>query len=238
MYKNKRILAIIPARGGSKGIPKKNIRPLLGKPLIGWTIDQAKHSKYIDHVFVSTDNKEIADVSEQFGVKVDSFRPDELAQDSSTSMDVILYTIRFLEERNLNFDLVMMLEPTSPLRESSDLDASIEILLENSDAESIVGVCRVEGGHPAFLVKLENTFLRSYLGNNFKVLRRQDIDDLYFFEGSLYLSYVHSLKTRKNFYHEKTIGYIVPKWKSFEVDDNIDFMIIEKLLEEKLNSNI
>jgi len=233
MYNNKKILAIIPARGGSKGLPNKNIRPLLGKPLIGWTIEQAKDSKYIDKIIVSTDDQEIANVTIQFGIKVDSLRPKELAQDHSTSMDVILYTISYLESQGETFDMVMMLEPTSPLRESTDIDNSIETLVNNINAESIVGICKVEGAHPSFLVKLESVFLRGYINKDFKVMRRQEIDELYFFEGSLYLSYTDSLKERKNFYHNNALGYIVPKWKSFEVDDLTDFIIIEALLKAK-----
>lgn len=96
MYKGKKILAIIPARGGSKGLPGKNIKPLCGKPLIGWTIEQAKACEYIDEIFVSTDSQEIADVAENFGVKVPSLRPQELASDTASSMDVILYTLNLL----------------------------------------------------------------------------------------------------------------------------------------------
>jgi len=238
VYKDKKILAIIPARGGSKGLPKKNIKPLLGKPLIGWTIEQAKESKYIDEIFVSTDSKEIADVSECFGVKVPFLRPEELANDSASSMSVILYTIELLEKQGKIFDYVIMLEPTSPLRDSEDLDLAVEKLFSVNGAESIVGVCKVEAVHPVFLVSQKNGFIDPYVNKEYKVIRRQDLDELYFFEGSLYISGTESLKTRKSFYHEKCLPYIVPKWKSFEVDDEIDFYIIENLMKLKLNKLI
>lgn len=236
MYKNKKIIAIIPARGGSKGLPGKNIKQLLGKPLIAWTIEQSKASKYIDTIFVSTDNEQIADVARTLGIDIPSLRPAHLAMDNSSSMDVILYTLHMFEEKGKHFDVVILLEPTSPLREVSDIDRSLEILISNKEAESIVSICKVEAQHPMFLVRLENKWLSPYLNINFNVQRRQEIEDLYFFEGSLYASYVNSLKLRKNFYHDKTLGYIVPKWKSFEVDDMIDLVIIEAILNARMNS--
>lgn len=233
MYKDKKILAIIPARGGSKGLPKKNIKPLLGKPLIGWTIEQAKSCKYIDEIFVSTDCPEIAEVAEHFGVKVPNLRPEELANDSSSSMSVLLYTIELLEKQGKTFDYVIMLEPTSPLRESKDLELAVEKLFSVEEAESIVGVCKVEAVHPAFLVGLKGEFIEPYANKAYKVIRRQELDELYFFEGSLYISKTESLKKRENFYHEKCLPYVVPKWKSFEVDDEVDFCIIEALMKLK-----
>ena len=108
MYRDKKILAIIPARGGSKGLPGKNIKPLLGKPLIGWTIEQALASEYIDEIFVSTDSREIADVAETFGVQVPDLRPEELANDTASSMDFILYTLYLLEKRGKKFSYIVI----------------------------------------------------------------------------------------------------------------------------------
>jgi len=238
MINGKQILAIIPARGGSKGLPHKNIKDLYGKPLIAWSIEAAVKSKYIDRVIVSTDDEEIAQVAQKFGAEIPFMRPEELASDDSKTMDVVLHCINYFEETGEKNDIIVLLEPTSPLRETLDVDEAIENLVETQDSESIVGISRVENTHPAFLVKLENKFLRPYLFNEFKILRRQEIDELYFYEGSLYISYADSLKNRKNFYHEKALGYIVPKWKSFEVDDITDFKIIEALLKAKLNGEL
>lgn len=239
MYKDKKILAIIPARGGSKGLLKKNIRSLCGKPLIAWSIEQSKDSKYIDEIFVSTDSLEIADIAEKFGVKVPELRPDELAQDTSTSMDVILYTIDLMEKQGKTFDIIAMVEATSPLRESSDLDFAIEKLINTENAESIVGVSKTEGAHPDFLAyKKESDFIKPFGKDEFVFKRRQEIEDLYFFEGSLYISYLTSLKERKSFYHNKTLGYEMPKYKSFEVDDIVDFKVIEALMTAKQKNEI
>ena len=238
MYKDKKVLAIIPARGGSKGLPGKNIKKLFDKPLIAWSIQHAQESKYIDEIFVSTDCKEIADVSEYYGVKVPFLRPKEFSKDSSSSMDVILYTIKVLEKQKKVFDIIIMLEPTSPLREPKDIDKSIEMLVDTEKAESVVGICEVEGTHPDFIVKLNNNFLDPFINKDFVVKRRQDIKPMYFFEGTVYTSYISSIKKRQNFYHDKSVGYIVPKWKSFEVDDILDFIIIEAILKGKQNNII
>jgi CMP-N,N'-diacetyllegionaminic acid synthase len=228
-------LTIITARGGSKGIPGKNIKPLLGKPLIGWTIEQAKESENGKNIFVSTDDPGIALVAESFGIKVPFLRPAHLARDTSPSIDSLLHVIEQYEEKNEFFDFIILLEPTSPLRDSRDIDKALQILEDHPEAESIVGVSKVEGAHPAFLVKKSASGMLLPFTDEFKVMRRQDLDELYFFEGSLYISRTSALKEKKTFYHEKTLPYVVPKWKSFEIDDPEDFLIIESLMQAKLN---
>jgi len=234
MYKNKTFLAIIPARGGSKGLPGKNIKNLCGKPLIAWTIEKALKSKYLDEVIVSTDSEEIAKVAKQYGANVPFLRPAELATDTATTFSVIEHTVSFYKEKlNKEFDYIVLLEPTSPLREDDDIDLAIEKLL-NSNAKSIVGISKTESQNPAFLVLLdENGFLRGYEDKNMKVLRRQDIKEVYFFEGSIYISKTDALLSKKTFYHNKTIGYITPKWKSLEIDDIYDFIMVEAIIKYK-----
>lgn len=238
MYNNKKILAIIPARGGSKGLPNKNIKPLCGKPLIGWSIEQAGGSAYIDEIFVSTDSAEIASVAESFGIEVPFLRPAELATDTSPSSGFVLHTIDYYRSQGEEFDYILLLEPTSPLRDVADINTAIEQLLNHKSAKSIVGVSKVEVTHPAFLVNLSKEgLLEPYLGE-MKALRRQELNDLYFFEGSLYLSEIDYYIKTESFYHNLTLPYVVPKYKSYEVDDIVDFYIIEKLLELKLNNTL
>ena len=202
MYKDKTFLAIIPARGGSKGLPGKNIKELCGKPLIAWSIEAGLKSNYLDEVMVTTDYQNIADVSKQYGASVPFLRPDELASDTATSFDAIKHTIEYYNELNKEFDYIVLLEPTSPLREVSDIDKAIEILLD-SDADSIVGICKTEDQNPAFLVlKNEKSFISGYENKEMKVLRRQDIKDVYFFEGTIYISKTNVLLDKKTFYHE------------------------------------
>lgn len=142
MINGKRVIAIIPARGGSKRLPRKNILPLGGKPLIGWTIEAAQNSIYVDDVFVSTDDQEIADVASQFGVNVPGLRPEELSTDTATTQSVLFYT---LEKYSKDASIVVLLQPTSPFRNSGHIDQAIESLVEKS-AFSVVSVTPCE--HP------------------------------------------------------------------------------------------
>lgn len=227
-----RILTVIPARGGSKGLPGKNIRPLLDKPLIAWSIEQGLASKYVQEVIVSTDSEEIAAVAKQYGARVPFLRPAHLAEDSTSTAAVLVHLIEELEKQGEYYDYIMLLEPTSPLRETSDINNAFEKLLGHKSAKSVVGICQVESQHPSFCVTLsEDECIRSQ--NNFKVLRRQDIETMFFYEGSVYISDMKTYKEKSNFYHEHTLGYVVPKWKSFEIDDITDFIITEAIMRNK-----
>ncbi|MEY4316914.1 MAG: hypothetical protein RI902_722 [Pseudomonadota bacterium] len=232
MINGKRVIAIIPARGGSKGLPGKNIKELCGKPLIAWSIEAGLGSKYIDEVMVTTDSEEIARISRDFGATVPFIRPAELASDTATSFDTLKHAIDYYQnERDESFEYVVLLEPTSPLRDKNDIDKSIEQLTTEQDAMAIVGICKTESQNPAFLVKKDNRgFIVGYEDKEMKGLRRQDIKDVYFFEGSVYVSQIDTLLREKSFYHEHTIGYVVPKWKSFEIDDIDDFIMVGALL--------
>ena len=144
MYNNKEVLAIIPARGGSKRLPGKNIKDLNGKPLIAWTIDAALRSKYIDKSVVSTDDEIIAEISQKYGAEVPFIRPKELATDTASSIDVILHAINFYKTKGEPFEYVILLQPTSPLRTTEDIDHAFEML--NEETKAIVSVCETE--HP------------------------------------------------------------------------------------------
>lgn len=236
MINNKRVLGIIPARGGSKGLPDKNIRLLIGKPLINWSVEAGLKSKYIDELIVTTDSEKIAEIAKFAGAMIPFLRPAELAKDSSPSIDAILHALNWAEANYGVYEYLVLLEPTSPLRDEFDIDNALEKLDSEINAESIVGVCATESAHPAFLCKIDNELLHPYT-DSFNVKRRQEIEDYFFFEGSVYISHVNAIKQKKTFYHDKTLPYIVPKWKSFEIDDIIDFVIIEKLLELKLGGS-
>ena len=149
MFNNNRILAIIPARGGSKGIPHKNIIDLCGKPLVAYTIDAALNSKYIDYVMVSTDDEKIADVAKAYGAKVPFMRPAVLASDTAKTLDTILYSIKKLSDMGEEFLDFVLLQPTEPLRISNDIDAAIEKYYENN-RQSLVSVSEVDD-HPILI---------------------------------------------------------------------------------------
>ena len=239
MINKKSVIAIIPARGGSKGLPGKNIKELCGKPLIAWSIAAGLGSQYIDEVMVTTDSDEVARIARIFGASVPFMRPTELASDTATSFEAIKHAIDFYEnELHKKFDYIVLLEPTSPLRDESDIDLAIEQLLSSPQASAVVGICKTESQNPAFLVKKNgNNFLVGYENKNIKVLRRQDISDVYFFEGSVYVSHTETLLAKKTFYHEQTLGYEVPKWKALEIDDLDDFVMVEALMKHK-GSNV
>jgi CMP-N,N'-diacetyllegionaminic acid synthase len=232
MYKDKKILAVIPARSGSKGLPGKNIIPLSGKPLIAWSVDVAKKSKYIDKILLSTDCPEIASVGEKYGASVPFIRPAELAKDDSSSIDVLIHAVSSLKE---TYDYLVLLEPTSPLRDVNDIDVALETLIFNAKkVSSIVSVSRVESTHPAFNMRVKSDgLLEPYLSSDFKAPRRQEIEDLYFLDGTIYISNVDDLLLKKSFYHDKTMAYLVPKWKSFEIDDEIDMICCEALIKNR-----
>lgn len=235
MINGKSVIAIIPARSGSKGLPGKNIKELCGKPLIAWSIEAGLGSQYIDEVMVTTDSEEIARIARAFGASVPFIRPTELASDTATSMDVIRHVLNFYENKlHKVFDYTVLLEPTSPLRTKEDIDNAVAQLLENPQASAVVGICKTESQNPAFLVKKNiNNFLVGYGNLDMKILRRQDINDVYFFEGSVYVSDTVTLLTKNTFYHENTLGYEFPKWKSIEIDDLDDFIMVEALMTQK-----
>ena len=232
MIDGKTVISIIPARGGSKGLPRKNILPLGGKPLIAWAIEIALGSKYIDRCIVSTDDKEIADIAEKYGAEIPFMRPKNFATAEATGNSVIKHALLHLQDLNQFYDYVVLLEPTSPLTESSDVDTALEKLKNNRDsADSITSVSKVEYAHPVYDTRInEKGLISPYIGKSFKSYRRQDIEDLYYIDGSLYISDSNSFIEKESFFHEKTMPYIVPQWKSFEVDSKIDLICIEAII--------
>jgi N-acylneuraminate cytidylyltransferase/CMP-N,N'-diacetyllegionaminic acid synthase len=233
MHNNKTFLAIIPARSGSKGLPDKNIKIINGKPLIAWSIEAGLKSKYIDRLIVSTDSEKYAEIAKDFGAEVPFIRPDKISTDESSRKDVIKHSLDFFKNKNELYDYIVLLEPTSPLTTETDIDTGIEKLLLDKSAESIVGVSLSEVSHPDFLVNLKNGFL-NFINENQKssVIRRQDLENLYFYDGTLYISEVDKY-LEKEFYHEKTLGYVTPKWKSLEIDDMYDFIMVEAIMQYK-----
>lgn len=230
MYKDRRILGVIPARGGSKGLPKKNLKPLMGKPLIVWTIEQAKGSKYLDQVIVSTEDEVIADISIKNGANVPFPRPKELATDDAKIIDVIIHAMDSLEMNRDCYDLFMLLQPTSPLRISEDIDCAIELLFARK-AQTIVSVCETEH-HPygANILPADGNmqdFLKSEVINK----NRQELPTFYRINGAVYLAYCDYIRTRKALIGDGTYAYIMPRERSVDIDSEIDFEFAEYLLE-------
>ena len=233
MYSGKNILAIIPARGGSKGLPQKNILELNGKPLIAWTIEKALQSKLIDKIFVSTDSKEIADIAEKFGIYIPFLRPKEFAQDNSPSSEAVIHSLENFGNMGERYDYLALLEPTSPLRKKNDIDLAIKKLLDNEKVDSLVSIGEVHTEHPLIIKKMdERGFITPYISVLKTIYQRQQADKAYFPYGVIYISKTQSYIKNKTFYLEKTLSFQIDRWQNYEIDDYIDFIIVEKLLKK------
>jgi CMP-N,N'-diacetyllegionaminic acid synthase len=225
MLKNKKIIGIIPARGGSKGIPRKNIKILAGKPLIAYTIEAALKSKYLDRVIVSTEDKEIAQISKKYGAEVIK-RPKKLATDTARIIDVIFYLLKILKrEEKYIPEIVILLQPTSPLRTSNDIDKAIDIFLKNK-CESVISVCETTPFlYLAF--KIAKNYLRPIFSKKYFTQRRQDLTKVYIPNGAIYISTPKNLLKYKGFYSKKTLPYIMPVSRSIDIDTREEFKIAE-----------
>lgn len=226
MIAEKKIVALIPARSGSKGLPKKNIIDFLGKPLLAWSIEAAKHSQYVDLVILSTDSQEIADIGLRYGAEAPFLRPQDISQDTSSSMELIKHAVEYIEKAySEKFDILVLLEPTSPLRTSIDIDLALEKLIEVENAKSLVSLGKVELQHATIQVGISNEgFVTLPLSTELlKHKKRQDLPENFFLDGSLYISYIHELLRHETFVHNKTVAFQMPKWKTIEIDDVYDY---------------
>lgn len=220
------ISAIIPARGGSKSIPNKNLRIFKGKTLIEWTIKQAIESKYIDRVLVLTDYLEIAEISKNCGAEIPFIRPDYLATDNSPVIDTVLYTLDQLPELND----VILLQPTSPLRRVKDIDNAI-ILRNIHKRYSAVSVCEISE-YPEWMFRMDNNFMTNYLAKDKLSKRRQDLEKLYILNGAIYLSTRKHLCENLNFISKETFPYVMEKKYSVDIDNEIDWNYAELIYDK------
>ena len=229
MYEGKKFLAVIPARGGSKGVPRKNIKMLAGKPLIAWTIDEAKKSKFIDTCIVSTEDEEIKKVAENCGGCVPFLRPAELAQDSTPGIEVILHAM----EKFPDYDYIVLLQPTSPLRLVEDIDGAIEFCIKQK-SNSAVSVTLTERS-PYWMYTLnENNIMTPVLkAPQDKIYRRQLLPKVYQLNGAVYVSAKDFLKKNRAFISPETLGYIMPAERSYDIDTILDFKTVEFIIEER-----
>jgi CMP-N-acetylneuraminic acid synthetase len=232
MIDNKKILAIIPARGGSKGVPRKNIRELDGKPLIFYTIEEAKKSKYIDRIIVSTDDEEILDISKKFCAEVPYLRPKELAQDNSSTVDCIIHMLNWLKE-NENYmpDYVCLLQCTSPLRKFYDIDGTIEKMID-TDMDGAVSVCEAEV-NPYWTNVFDGDKLNYFIEDGKLIKRRQDLPKVYRINGAVYVVKKDILINQKTLEPNKITGYIMETKKSIDIDNIEDFLLAEVLIRKK-----
>jgi len=228
MLKEKTFLAIIPARGGSKRLPQKNILDLNGKPLIAWSIEAGLDSKYIDKVVVSSDNNKIVDISQKFGADV-VVRPETLASDTATTFDAIKHTIKSLEQ----YDYIVLLQPTSPLRNSKHIEEAIE-LLEKKDANSVVSVCEMEHS-PLWSNTLDVSLsMKGFLRDEVLNKRSQDLEKYYRLNGAIYICKTDRLLENGSFFLKENIfAYIMDREVSIDIDERIDFDIANLLMKKR-----
>ena len=231
------ILAIIPARGGSKGLPRKNVLPLLGMPLIGYTIEEAKKSEYITRIVVSTDDEEIAKVSLKYGAEVPFMRPKGLAGDKTSTNEVIKHVVNFIESNEAKLpDIICLLQCTSPLRTASDIDNTIEKMI-TTNSDSAVSVCEVES-NPYWTNIFNGNKLEYFLKEGKNITRRQDLPKIYEINGAVYVAKTESFIKYKTLETENTTGYIMEKEKSIDIDNIIDFKLAEFILSQKNEKEI
>jgi CMP-N,N'-diacetyllegionaminic acid synthase len=233
LIQDKKILAVIPARGGSKGIPNKNIVPLLGKPLINWTIEAARSSQYIDQLIVSSDDPQICEVAAAAGCEVPFLRPAALATDDAQTIDVVIHSM----DETPGFDLVIVLQPTSPIRTSLDIDKCLELMVE-CGAWTAVSVTPVRE-HP-FLVYSMSPEAR--LNSLVKIepnisLRRQDLPPAYSLNGAIYIAETQWLRKSRVFVSPETVGYVMPYEASVDIDNKSDLHLAADYLRSRGNRN-
>lgn len=238
MYKNKKILAIIPARGGSKGIPKKNIIEVGGKPLIYYSIDCLSSSKYIDKAIISTNDLEIKAVAEHYinrygkSVEIPFIRPEELAKDTSKTIDCIVHAINWLKEnKSEEYDYVLIAQNTSPLRKARHIDEAIENLLD-SEERSLVSVTEVDE-HPILMRSINEDGTVKNLLNMNSTVRRQDFPKFYKVNGSIYIQKIDDQFNLDTSFNDGKLAYIMDKEYSGDIDDYIDLKVIEYYLEKE-----
>jgi N-acylneuraminate cytidylyltransferase/CMP-N,N'-diacetyllegionaminic acid synthase len=226
MRDGKSFLAVIPARGGSKRLPNKNILPLAGKPLIQWTIEAAKNSKYIDQIVVSSDKDEILDIAKRYET-ISIKRPEALAKDEAKTVGVVLHVIESISEKH---DFIVLLQPTSPLRTSQNIDEAIELLF-SKNADAVISVCETD--YPILWCNTlqEDLSMKNFIPEDIKDKRSQDLPKYYRLNGAIYIVKTEKLKNEKTFFISGNIyAYIMDRINSVDIDEEIDLKVASALL--------
>ena len=237
-----KVLGVIPARGGSKGVPKKNIKNLSGKPLIYYTINAAKKSKLLTDFCVSTDSSEIKNISLKYNAKVPFKRPKKISEDVDSEL-VVLHALNFYKKKGINFDAVMLLQPTSPFRSFKSIDKSIKILKKNKNIDSVFSSEKIDSYHPDKMFRIKNKKIKPYT-NKFKdkynepvltLVARQLLEDLYIPDGSIFLVRTNFLLEQKIMISKNSKVLISKNYENFDIDTILDFKIAEIIMSDTLN---
>jgi CMP-N,N'-diacetyllegionaminic acid synthase len=227
------ILGIVPARGGSKGIPRKNLAALAGKSMIAWTIEAALSSPSINRVIVSTEDREIGEAARALGAEVPFWRPDEFAKDDSPGIAPVLHAVRWLaSNEDYHPDYVMLLQPTSPLRTKEDIEAVVRLARERQ-CDAVVSVTPA-GAHPFWMKQIgADGTLQAFLNPPQQYSRRQDLPAVYKLNGAVYLIRREPLLEQETFYPAGTLAYVMPECRSLDVDSEWDLHLADLLLQDR-----
>lgn len=226
------MLAVIPARGGSKGVPRKNIKEICGIPLIGYSIIAAINSKLFDKIIVSTDDEEIAELAKRFGAEVPFLRPQDISNDQATSDDVMLHAIQYYEDRGIFFEEICKLQPTSPLRTYRHIREAYSLYKEKN-CNYTVSVCECEHSPLWSGVIGEDKLLDNFISDGAKRSCRQQMDKYYRLNGAIYLGKVENFKKEGTFLGQGCLAYIMSQEESVDIDSMLDFKVAEILMRER-----
>jgi CMP-N,N'-diacetyllegionaminic acid synthase len=228
-------LAIIPARGGSKGLPRKNLQRLSGKPLIAHTIEAARVARSLQRIVVSTESPEIAEVGRQYGAEVPFLRPPELAGDETPTLPVLQHVLTQLDAtEGCTPEIIVVLQPTSPLRRAEDIDKAVD-LLERSGADSVVSLCAAEH-HPAWMKRLEGDRVLPFLENAPEYTRRQDMPPVYRLNGAIYITRRRILMEENHILGQDTRGLVMDAESSVDIDTLFDLKLADLIMQERRNA--
>ena len=233
MLNKEKIISIIPARGGSKRLPEKNIKELCGRPLVEWSIEAAKQSKYIDSIVVSSDNKNILSIAEKQNVDT-VIRPNFLADDKSTTIDVLLHALEQIED---TYDYLVLLQPTSPLRSNLDIDNSIEMLMRHK-ANSVVSVCQAEHS-PLWCNTLpEDRSMDGFMSKSLEGRRSQVLETYFRLNGAIYIVKISKFIKEKSLMPNNTYAYVMDQFNSIDIDTLYDFICAEAIMKSRVGNEL
>ena len=232
MYKDKSVLCLMLARGGSRGVPGKNIKSINGYPLIYYTIEAVKNCEYFDRILLSTDSLEIAEVANKYGIETPFMRPSELAGDNSNASDVIEHALKWVEKNDKKYDLVQYIFPTAPFRTADDIYNGFNELDKNC-ADMVLSVCETE--HPMFWENSlpENNSMKNFVPRKYRNKNRQLLPKSYRLNGSIFLAKWDIFYYKKDWFEQNTFAYIMPRDRSIDIDTPYDFQLAEILMKEK-----
>lgn len=219
------VLGLITARGGSKGVVRKNVRPLCGRPVIAWTVEAGQQASTIDRLVLSTDDEEIATAAREAGCEVPFMRPDDLAGDDVPGIEPVLHAIRTLDRA---YDYIALLQPTSPLRTAEDIDAAVRLCVRRG-APSCVSVSHSHAS-PYWMYSVEDDGRMVPLLDSSLIPRRQELPAVYSLNGAVYVARTDWLVTNRSFIGEGTVAHVMPPERSFEIDEPVDLIVVEAVM--------